>query len=163
MDELSAEKFAVMRDWYHLAILEMTEISGFKPDPSWIASRLDVPVDTVREAITRLVELELLNTKEESWRQTKKDLELPSGLPSRSVREHHKQVLSKAMVAVDEVGVDEREYSSQTFAIPRAALPELKALIREFQRKVGRMSFGAAPDDVYELSIQLFPLLERES
>lgn len=162
MEELSAEKFSVMRDWYHAAILEMTEMTGFKSDPTWIASRLDIPVETVNEAVARLVEVELLDTREEPWRQTKKDLEVPSGLPSRSVREHHKQILSKAMVAVDEVGVDEREYSSQTFAIPRTALPELKSMIREFQRKVGRLTYGVRPDDVYELSIQLFPLLERE-
>lgn len=162
MEELTVEQFAVMRDWYHLAILEMTEMEGFKGDLNWMASRLDLPVDIVREAVARLEELGLLDTKIEPWRQTKKELELPSGLPSRAVREHHRQILTKAIVALDESGVEEREYSTQTFAIPQSALPELKSLIREFQRKVGRLSYGSKPNDVYALAIQLFPLLEKE-
>lgn len=162
MDELTLEKFSVVRDWYHMAILEMTDIAGFKPDLVWMSARLDLPVELVREAVERLRQLELLDLTDGRWQQTHKDLELPSGLPARSVREHHKQILNKAMVAADEVPVDQREYSSQTFAVSRSLLPELKTLIREFQRKVARLAGQSEKDDVYELSIQLFPLLEKE-
>lgn len=163
MAELSLEKFSVIRDWYHMAILEMTEITTFRPDLNYMASRLDLPVDIVREAVARLSELGLLNTEGPRWQQASSDLEMPSGGPSRAVREHHKQLLTKAIVAVDEVAAEEREYSSQTFAIAKSAIPELKNLIREFQRKAARLSQGAAKDEVYALTIQLFPLLEKES
>lgn len=162
LDELSLEKFSVVRDWYYMAILEMTDIKGFKPDLAWMAARLDLPVELVREAVERLNELGLLDTAGPVWNQTHKDLELPSGMPARSVREHHKQILTKALVAVDEVPVDAREYSSQTFAVARSALPDLKGLIREFQRKVARLAGQGEKDEVYQLSIQLFPLLEKE-
>lgn len=163
MDELNLEKFTVVRDWYHMAILEMTDIRGFKADPAWIGSRLDLPVEIVKEAIVRLVDVGLLVQEEGRLTQTHKDLELPSGLPSRSVREHHKQILTKAMVAVDEVTVEEREYSSHTFAVSKEALPELKGLVREFQRQVARLSAQGEKDEVYVLGIQLFPVLEKES
>lgn len=163
MAELDVEKFSVIRDWYHMAILEMTEITSFRPDPQWMASRLDLPVDIVREAINRLSELGLLRTEGPRWEQSSTDLELPSGGPSRAVKEHHKQLLTKAIVAVDEVAIEEREYSSQTLAVPKAAIPEIKNLIREFQRKVARLANGASKDEVYALTIQLFPLLEKDS
>lgn len=162
IDELNLEKFTAIRDWYHMAILEMTELSHFRADPQWMASRLDLPVDVVKEAVTRLTELGLLNTEMPQWKQTAADLELPSGGSSRAVREHHKQLLTKAMVAIDEVAVEDREYSSHTFAIAKSSLPEVKNLIREFQRKIARLSHGTVKDEVYALSIQLFPLLEKE-
>lgn len=163
MAELGLEKFSIIRDWYHMAILEMTEITTFRPDVNYMASRLDLPVEIVKDAVARLTELGLLKTDTPRWEQTSVDLEMPSGAPSRAVREHHKQLLTKAIVAVDEVAAEEREYSSQTFAIAKSAIPELKNLIREFQRKTARLSQGAAKDEVYALTIQLFPLLEKES
>jgi uncharacterized protein (TIGR02147 family) len=162
MDELSVEKFTIVRDWYHMAILEMADIKGFRAEPAWIGSRLDLPVELVKEAIARLVEVGLLREEEGRLVQTQRDLELPSGLPSRSVREHHKQILTKAMVAADEVPVEEREFSSHTFAIAKSALPEMKGLIREFQRQVARLSAQGEKDDVYVLGIQLFSVLEKE-
>ncbi len=163
MDELSLEKFTVVRDWYHMAILEMIDIAGFKPDFSWMSSRLDLPVEILKEAVQRLQDVGLMKVEEGGrWLQINRDLELPSGLPSRSVREHHKQILTKAIVAVDEVPVEAREYSSHTFAVAKAAVPELKGLVREFQRKVARLSQQGEKDEVYQLSIQLFPLLEKE-
>ena len=153
----------MVRDWYHMAILEMIDITTFKPDFSWMASRLDLPVEIVKEAVQRLQDVGLMKIEEGgNWSQTAKDLELPSGLPSRSVREHHKQILTKAIVAVDEVPVEQREYSSHTFAVSKAALTELKGLVREFQRKVARLAAQGDKDEVYQLSVQLFPLLEKE-
>jgi hypothetical protein len=83
IDELSLEKFSTIRDWYHMAILEMTDIKGFRSDPVWIASKLGLPVELVSEAVNRLRHLELLHADTEVWTQSRRDLELPSGVPSR--------------------------------------------------------------------------------
>ncbi len=162
LDELSLEKFSAIRDWYHMAILEMTELRGFKSDPAWIAEKLALPADLVREAIDRLVLLGLLSKENDVLRQTARDLELPSGVPSRTIREHHKQILTKAINAVDTVDMEKREYSSHTFAVSAKALPELKNTIKEFQRKISKLSHGGEKDAVYVLSVQLFPLVEAE-
>jgi uncharacterized protein (TIGR02147 family) len=162
LDELSLEKFSAIRDWYHMAILEMTEIRGFKAEPVWIAEKLGLPLDIVQEAVQRLQTLELLKTDEGEWKQTQMDLELPSGVPSRTIREHHKQLLTKAIVAVDQVPVEKREYSSNTFSVDSACLPEIKNLIREVQRKISRIAHTGNKDAVFVLGMQLFPLVESE-
>lgn len=164
VDQLSPEKFAAIRDWYHFAILEMIDMVGFRPDPNWIASQLGLPLEVVSEAIERLKNLELLHVDEAGhWTQTHKDLELPSGPTSRPVREHHKQLVSKALVALDQLAVEKREFSSQTFSVDRAHLPEVKALMREFQKKVARLSSNGQKNAVYVMSLQLFPIAEVES
>jgi uncharacterized protein (TIGR02147 family) len=163
IDEMSLEMFSTVRDWYHMAILEMTDIKGFKADVAWIAEKLGLPADLVKEAVERLKTLGLLTDGAGQWKQTQVDLELPSGVPSRTIREHHKQILTKAIVALDQTSVEKREYSSQTFAFDRAVLLEVKNLMREFQRKVLRLSHQGTKDSVYIMAMQLFPVVEAEA
>ena len=161
--ELSLEKFSAVRDWYHMAILEMTDLRGFRSDLKWIAGKLFLPIDVVKEAVARLEALGLMKLENGEWKQTHRDLELPGGVPSRTIREHHKQILSKAIVAVDAVAADKREFSSHTFTVNRQDLPELKSAVRDFQRRISKLSQTADKDAVYVLAVQLFPIVESES
>lgn len=163
IDELSLEKFATIRDWYHMAILEMTEIQGFRSDPAWMADKLGLPVSLIQEAIRRLQALDLLTLDKSELRQTHKDLELGGEAPSRTIREHHKQILTKAMVSLDSIDPEKREYASMTVSIDSRNLPELKKQLRSFQKKMARLSGDGKKDSVYVLSFQLFPLVTLES
>ncbi|MGE3682944.1 MAG: DUF4423 domain-containing protein [Bdellovibrionales bacterium] len=163
LDEMSLEKFSAVRDWFHLALLEMTDIVGFRSDPQWVAAKLGLTPEVIREAVQRLQGLGLLRVCEDgSWEKTHRDLELPGGVPSRTIREHHKQLVTKAVVAIDQYPIEKREYSSQTFAVDRANLPELKNMIREFQRRALRAGSQGRKDAVYALCIQLYPVMEAE-
>ncbi len=42
IQKLAHDTFAVISDWYHYAILELTYIDGFKSDAGWIALRLGI-------------------------------------------------------------------------------------------------------------------------
>lgn len=160
LDELSLETFSTIRDWYHMAILEMTDVQGFRPDPDWIAEKLGLPVDIVRAAVDRLQMVGLLIADGPRWVQTHEDLELPSGVPSRTIREHHKQILTKAIIALDHTAVEKREYSTQTFSFDQALLGEVKGMVREFQRRLSRLTTQGTKDSVYVMSVQVFPLVE---
>ncbi|MBX3022443.1 MAG: DUF4423 domain-containing protein [Bdellovibrionales bacterium] len=162
IDEMNLETFSSIRDWYHMAILEMVDIKGFRPDPEWIAAKLTLPVEVVKEAVERLQTIGLLAIENGVWRQTHQELELPSGIPSRTIREHHKQILTKAIMAIDQTAVERREYSTQTFAFDHRNLNEVKTLVREFQRKLGRLSHQGNKDSVYIMAMQLFPVVEAE-
>lgn len=143
-----------------MAILEMVDMNGFKPDVEWIAKSLSLTVDVVKDAVARLQTTGLLSVDGDTWQQTRVDLELPSGVPSRTIREHHKQILTKAILAIDQVNVDKREYSSQTFAFDQRNLLEVKALVREFQRKLSKISAQGDKNSVYIMAMQLFPVVE---
>ena len=88
---------------------------------------------------------------------------MPSGVPSRTIREHHKQLLTKAIIAVDQVPVEKREYSSNTFSLDMSCLPEIKNLLREVQRKISRLAHTGQKDAVFVLGMQLFPIVESEA
>src|SRR5215510_8487727 len=57
---LTMETVALLSDGSHRAILEMTSMEGFVPDTRWIARALDLTVDEVNMALSRLTRLGLL-------------------------------------------------------------------------------------------------------
>ena len=57
---LTMETVALLSDSSHRTILEMTSMEGFVPDTRWIARALDLSVDEVNMALSRLTRLGLL-------------------------------------------------------------------------------------------------------
>jgi len=57
---LTMETVALLSDGSHRAILEMTSMEGFVPDTRWIARALDLTIDEVNMALSRLTRLGLL-------------------------------------------------------------------------------------------------------
>jgi uncharacterized protein (TIGR02147 family) len=167
-DALSLERFKVISDWYHFAILELSEVKGFKSEPKWIAKKLGISLDQSQKAIQRLLEFGLLQKVSGQLRQTQADLATPSGIPSRELREHHSQILEKAEEALETVPVQQRDFSAVTMAIASDQMEEASTWLREFRRKFCKdIQANPNKDRVYCLSIQFFPLdsieTERES
>jgi uncharacterized protein (TIGR02147 family) len=157
--ELDLERFKIISDWYHFAILELTEVKGFRAEPQWIAKRLSISIAEVELAIQRLLDFGLLTEKDQSLVQTQIDLATPSGIPSRELREHHSQILQKADRALEDVSIHERDFSAVTLAISQEDLPEARAMLKEFRRRfTQRMQANPNKDRVYCVALQFFPL-----
>ena len=50
----SQDVFSYMSDWYHLAILELTFVKGFKSEAKWMSRRLGISEAEVKPAVDRL-------------------------------------------------------------------------------------------------------------
>ncbi len=163
-NELSLDRYALISDWHHFAILELTEIPGAAKSAKKIAKRLGLTELKIQEAIDRLKRLGLLIEKSQrhnSYAQTAFDLASPSDTPSRHIREHHKQILSRAMLQLDTIPVLEREYSSTLFAVDSSKILEAKKALKDFRRKFCKnLEQSSAKDRLYCFSMQLFPLDE---
>lgn len=160
LDELSLERFKIIKDWYHFALLELTDTEGFSSDLEWISKRLNITKKETQEAIRRLIEFGLLERKEDgTLKQTKKTW-VSGGLPSREIRKHHAQILEKAEGALSTVDISARDFSALTMAIPQGKLPEFSKLIHEFRRQVVHMleSYTDPKDRVFVLGVQFFPV-----
>ena len=158
--ELDLERFKIISDWYHLAILEMTEVQGFESNASWIAGRLGIPTATASEAIERLLSFGLLEkTDGGKLRQTQINLATPTGIPSREIREHHSQILMKAEEALRDTEISERDFSAITVAFDPDEMPEVRDALKKLRRKLSeKIQDRAAKTRVYCLAIQFFPL-----
>jgi uncharacterized protein (TIGR02147 family) len=164
-DDLSMERFQIIRDWYYFAILELTELKSFKAEPSWIAKRLKISKSEVKNAIQALLDFGLLREDpQKGYVQTHIDLAVGTGLPSRDLREHHSQILQKGDQALQEIPVEQRDFSAITMAVDSSQLLEARQWIKEFRRRFCK-DLQKKPDKnrVYCLAIQFFPLDQEDN
>ncbi len=170
-DQLSLDSFAVISDWYHYALLELTRVENFQSDEKWIAKSLGISVFEVKEAITRLETLKMITKENGVLKDISGDVDCTHHtFTSVAKKKYQKQVFSKALDAIDEVDISKRSHSGMTLAIDTKRINEAKALINEFKWKFSQLMETVpgssnqeeeiSPDSVYHLSIGLFPLSE---
>ncbi len=160
--ELQLEYFKVISDWYHFAILELSYLEDFQNDSTWMAEILGITKVEVEEAITRMKALDLIQEKDGKLIDVFKFLATPNDIPSISLKKFNTQLMKKAMEALFEQDVMEREISSNIISINKEQLPAFKEKLRDFRREFENDSAPTKNKNaVYCLSMQFFELTRR--
>jgi uncharacterized protein (TIGR02147 family) len=165
--QLSLDTFQVISDWYHYAILELIHVKGFRPSVRWIANTLCLRSNEVEAAIARLKKVGLLKVTEKGrFIEVRGDRLTTVGTPGSTAafRNMQRQLLLKALHAMEATPIDERDQSSMTMAIDSRKLPQAKEKIRRFRRELcGFLTRVNERDAVYALTVALFPLSHRKA
>lgn len=157
--QLSADAFSVMADWYHYAILELPFAENFQSSPKWIAKKLGISATEAALAVERLERLELLEKKTGRLVRTEALLtNYSEGQSNSAMKELQRQVLQKALDAIDHVVQEEKDITSMTMAIDPAKLPEAKQRIRQFRRDLCAFLEDGPRTRIYNLGLQLYPI-----
>lgn len=159
--DVRVDTFTDISDWYYFAIFCLMETSTFQSEPTWIAARLGIEVEVVRQAIARLIHCGLVAEKDGELQATNRDVEVQPQQANICVKKFHKQTLEKAHAAVDNIPREERNISSIYMACDTKKLDQARIMIQNFQRKLSRFLEGkdkSEPSEVHCLSVQLFPL-----
>jgi hypothetical protein len=160
--QLAADTFAVMSDWYHYAILELTFIGGFKSDAKWIAQQLGLSVQEAKSAIERLLRLGLLAEKNGSLVKTHEFVTNHTGLNTSVARKNlQRQVIGKALKAIDDFSQEEKDITSITMAIDPKNLDRARELTKAYRRELCALLEEGEPSRVYNLAIQLYPISKK--
>ncbi len=158
---VSADEFQIISDWFHYAIFELMNVKNYRPSPRWMARALEVSVEQVLGALNRMERAGLIarNAKGFRVRTNQSITNIGNNISAAPFRILQKQILEKAIQAVDEVALDKRDQTSMTMAIDPALLPEAKEVIRRFRRDLSAF-LQKSPDrsEVYNLSISLYPV-----
>ena len=159
---LSADQFHVMKDWYYFAILNLIQTEDYQHNPEWIAGRLNLKPEIVKEAIERLERLNLiLQDSDGRIQRQHRHLRTSDDVQSLSARYAHHQNLDMAKVALEERAIDERDFTWLTLPVDFSQMKEMKLMIREFEdqflQKFGKTK-GA--NEVARMCVQLFPLTQ---
>lgn len=156
--QLQEDEFNLIADWPHYSILSLSETQNPSSDPRWIAQRLGIDVTTARECFDRLKRLKLIKiNKDQSYSQTHSGLKTSKDILSKAIQKHHTQNLSLAQQKLEQVEPLQREFSSITMAINPKKVKQAKVLINDFKRKLCALLEEGEKQEVYTLSIQLFP------
>lgn len=161
-DPLEMDRFHVIADWYHFAILSLIETTDFNSSPDWISRRLGISVAQAESALERLQSTKLISISAKGRvRSTGKNIETPTDIASTALKRSHRQTLEQAIEAIYEVPLNERDITSMTMAIDSKKIPQAKKLIRDFRKKMAAFLENGPADEVYNLNIQLLPITRR--
>ncbi len=158
---LSEERFQMIAEWYHMAILSLTKVKGAKADPRWVAQRLGISVTEAQSAMERLCKLGLLQLK--PFMQIGQPLLVTSEVPSQAIRRHHKQLINLAIECIDTEPIQRRQVQSVTFATDAKHIAMAQKQIDRFLEQMNELMESPSPTDVYTLNLQLAPLTKKEN
>lgn len=161
--QMSIDMFAIVSDWFCFAILNLADCEHFRWDETWIGKRLGISVAEVRVAVARLVRVGLLERKANRICVVKDYVIAPEGIPSEAIRNYHRQILNKAIHALDLQPLADREIAGITFSAHPKYIPQLK---KEMSLFLDRMSekYGRKrqKQEVFQLEVALFRLTEAD-
>jgi len=160
--QLELDRFAVISDWHHFAILELMLVKKFEPAPKWIAKALDIKTVEVEAAIERLERVGLLKIHANGqWEDLSRGFSTSIGpdMVSAAHRRLQEQFLKKAGDSLAHVPIEHRDHSTMTMAINLSRLPEARERIKKFRRSLARfLAEGDDLDEVFNLNVALFPI-----
>lgn len=145
-------------DWYHIAIMEVCYLDSFNGTISWICNALDLEEKTAKEAIERLIRLGLMEKTDNGYQKKDKFLTTTENVPSEAILKVNDQILQKAQIALLEQAVEERDFSSVTFAINPKKIDEARRIISKCRHELIRLLEEGKRTELYCFSAQLFRL-----
>lgn len=162
-NELDIERFKIISDWQHLALLELMELDNFKSELEWMAEILDLDIFLVAESLQRLEAFNLVELKDGRYRPTGSNLAVSSGVPSREMREFHLQMMAKATECVDKGSKDERDVSHMILSMDHNDYPRALEALKKFRREfASSLQESPSKNSLYSLGIQLIPITVKK-
>ena len=156
---IAIDSFKLLSDWFHYAILELTSVNDFKFDYAWIAGQLNISTTEARQAVERLLRLDLIEEKNGTIVRTKGFVtNYEEGLTTSALKLLQRHVLQKALDAIELVPAHKKDITSMTMAIDEKKIPEAKKLIKKFRRELCEFLETGNQTRVFNLGIQLYPV-----
>ncbi len=158
---LSIEKFKVISDWHHNAILELVDLSAKYHSVEALARALKIEKAAVSGAVDRLIAVGELAIVEKVWSTRSAVTVTGEGVPSAAIKQYHTQIFKKAQDALYQQKFEECDFQSSFFCVDSRDLPNLKTdLLRLRRELIAKYGHSPERDSVYNISLQLFKINE---
>lgn len=161
--KIDLSTFEILGDWYHYAILELIKVEDFRPEIKWISNSLSITTQEVRRAVSNLQRTGLLEiTSDNQWIDKATQglaTNISPGVTGHMAKQMQSQILDLSKQALHEIPLEMRDHTSLTVAINKTQLDEAREKIKKLRRELDVLfSSTPAADDVYQVSISLFPV-----
>jgi len=156
---LEESNYKVLAEWEHYAVITLMETEGFSSTEEHISKRLNIEISRVKVVLKNLEIAKLISISQEGeLKILKGPLRTTEDISSKALRVSHKETLDMSKNKLDEVEVELRDFSSMTIAVDPKKIPDAKAIIREFRKKMASLLRDGDKTEVYQMAIQLYPL-----
>jgi uncharacterized protein (TIGR02147 family) len=152
--------YKYLRDWWNVAIREMSALPDFQEEEGWIQERLlyRISVEDIRKSLKFLNKHKLL-VKYNNFRR----LDCQGDIYKLSLTNFHEQILSKASESIYKVPSDKRHILGHTLVLSKDQLPELKDILDEALERITKLAKKADKSkEVYHVALAGFPLTEEK-
>lgn len=156
--ELQDEEFSLIANREHFAILNLMKTSNYKFSIASASERLGFSESTIKNALDRLILLNLVVKKNGNFYPTHRTLTTTHDIPSEAIKEYHKQNILHALDSLFTDPPSVRDITNITTATNPANIEKAKVLIRSFRRKLAKLLESGEATEVYQLNIQLTPV-----
>jgi uncharacterized protein (TIGR02147 family) len=158
---LSLQDLNVLHRWEALALLDAVNLKDFQYNPQYLYKlfRGTIPAHELVFMVEHLVRKGLLEHVDGKLRTPVISRTSTNETHAEQRRSLHRQFILESLKSLDNTKVDDRSNSAYTMCINKEKLPEAKALIIDFHRKLARLLDCKEGDAVYQLNTQFFPLL----
>jgi uncharacterized protein (TIGR02147 family) len=162
-ETLLLDKYEIISDWQHYAILSLIETKDFVPSIQWISTRLGISLAEAKLAIERLTRVGVLDIQDKHWKQIGKPIKVENTVSTSATKKHQKQMIEKALDSLENDPIEIRDMSSMTMAIDPALVSLALTEIRGFRRKLAKLLESRGNQkEVYHLAVQLYPVSKRK-
>lgn len=148
-------------NWRTHALREMSNLKDYQADPHWLKSRLDIDwsESQLAEHLERMQEAQILD---QNLKATDKILSPDNRFSRKEPITYHEELMELSRRAVL-MPFNQRALNGSTICVDESKLEEAKKLILDFQIRLSKLCESQSGDEVYQLSIQFFPLTKKAS
>lgn len=161
--KLNSNQYELISDWIHFAILSLIRVKDFKSDVDWMGKRLSVSTEEIRKALLRLQHLNLVHIDSNGvMTRTAHPIRTTDDVVDLSIQRMHMNDMDMAKKKIQEIRLDERDFTNYTFAANPKTLKHAKEIIRKAQDDLAALMDDGDAHEVYRVCMYLFPLTKLE-
>jgi len=151
--------FKIIAEWEHYALLNLLTTHSIHSTIPWLANRLCIKETRMAKVMENLLQEKLIEVDENgTYKRTKKKFKTSEDISSLALQKAHLMELELAYKKLTEVDIKFRDYSAIILPVNQKKLLKAKEFIRQFRGKMETLLEEGEKNEVYQLSIQLFPL-----
>lgn len=160
IQQLAQDASALVSEWHHYAILELTHLHSFRPESRWIARVLGLTCDQVNVAVSRLIRLGMLEMASRScWIDKSGNSTLSLSDFAQVSLDRLADMARRLMSQALESGrASHCMHTSMTFAMPLSQLESVRQRINRLNRELAVLVQREACDEVFRLEINFVPV-----
>jgi uncharacterized protein (TIGR02147 family) len=155
---------SVIAEWEHFAVLTLLDLDKFKATRGQISKRLNLSRSRTEVVLGNLERCGLIKLENNKYIKCQTNVRTTEDVSSMALRKAHHEILDMGHAKIDGIKVQRRDFSSAMYAVDPEQILQAKVLIREFREKMSQFfKTSTKKSEVYQLSIQLYPLSEEIS
>ncbi|WP_413578544.1 TIGR02147 family protein [Bdellovibrio sp. HCB290] len=155
---IAENEMALISDWEYFSLMSLIETKSFKSDKKWISKKLGISMKRLEEVLQLLIELKFVIYENGIFRNVHRSMSTTTDIPSEILRKANADCILQALEKMNTIDVLSRDVTSMTLPVDLKKIPEAKALIREFKKKMVKLMKNTDTTDIYNFNVQLVPV-----